>query len=407
MMKTIGIVLSSEPSAGGGFQYESAMLSALLSLSEETGEFRCILLPDELSKISPHISRDTRLSFGGAEVESLNPAAALPSRAHAPPAPRAKFDLFRVPVDAALHQHLCRIGVDLLFFLSPSFKGVQSGLPYVMPVWDLMHRHVFPVHYPEVFDNETPSFRDLLYVNACMSAKSIIAESAAGKEDILRHYGAFIEESKIAVVDFIPKQAIPKTSTFNFESESIAQVVGRPFFYYPAQFWKHKHHDTLIRALQALDRSQPNNISLVFSGSTGDYDRQQWHAELLKQTREAGLAERVLFLGFLPEYDVEFLYRHAIATLMPSAFGPSNLPPLEAIAYSCPVAVGDAYGMRQFLPHGVPVLPCTDPQPWAEFMRRTASDPAYRVSLMEAQRANVTERTYARFKQQIHARLLL
>ena len=405
-MKNIGIVFFTDPSAGGGFQYESAMLNAILALAEETQEFRCVLLPEDLGKLSPHVTKDQPLSFGGAAVHSLNPSAPTTPTRHGKPAPRAKTNLFQIPVDQALHKHLAKIGVDLLVFLSPSFKGAQSGLPYVMPIWDLTHRHVFPIYYPEVFDNETPSFRDLVYVNACISAKKIIAESDAGKEDILRHYGAFIDESRVAVVDFIPKQAIPRTSTFEFPSENINQAIGRPYFYYPAQFWKHKHHDTLIRALQELDRAFPNDIRLVFSGSTGDYDRQQWHEELLKQAHEAGLSERVLFLGFLPEYDVEFLYRNAIATLMPSAFGPSNLPPLEAIACSCPVAVGDAYGMKRFLPHGVPVLPCADPQPWADFMRRTASEPAYRVSLIESQRANVTERTYARFKQQIYAQLL-
>lgn len=405
-MKTIGVVLSSEPSAGGGFQYESSMLSALLDLARETGEFRCVVLPDAPGKLSPHISKEQKLSFDGAVVESLTPTQGDPVLTYVKPAARAKIDLFRIPVDTALNQHLSGLGIDLLFFLSPSFKGAQSGLPYVMPIWDLMHRHVFPTYYPEVFDNETPNFRDLLYVNACLSAKTVIAESEAGKEDILRHYGAFIDESRIAVVDFIPKQAVPRMATFEFVSERLAPVVGRPFFYYPAQFWKHKHHDTLIKALKELDKSLPNDVCLVFSGSAGDYDRQQWHAELLKQTSDSGLAPRILFLGFLPEYDVEYLYRNALATLMPSAFGPSNLPPLEAIACSCPVAVGDAYGMREFLAHGVPIFPCTDPRPWADFMRRVASDPAYRVALMEAQRPNVTERTYARFKRQIHSRLL-
>jgi glycosyltransferase involved in cell wall biosynthesis len=309
--------------------------------------------------------------------------------------------LFKIPVDENLNSYLKGMDVDSLFCLSPTYKGIQSGLPFSMPIWDLTHKHNFPVYYPEVFDNETPSYRDLLYINACLVAHTIIAESQAGKEDILRHYGKVIGQERIKIIDFIPKQLVPRISNHSFPSDAISGVIGRRFFYYPAQFWKHKHHDTLIRAMKILDASLAPDITLVFSGSAGDYDREQWHTELLKLAGELGVEHRILFAGYLPDQDVDHLYTHAIAMLMPSAFGPSNLPPLEAIALSCPVAVGDAYGMQRFLPHGVPLLPCNEPHPWADFMTQISSDPAYRLELIKSQRANLQIRSYAQLKAEV------
>jgi glycosyltransferase involved in cell wall biosynthesis len=392
--------MTQEPSGGGGFQYESTLLKALFELADETQLFKLVILAGNPSSLWDHGDGDSFLFYRSARVIPLGPQQSGSRESGLPPA-RERCNLFKISVDENLNSYLTGMGVDALFCLSPTFKGMQSGLPYSMPVWDLAHKHQFRIHYPEVFDNEEPSYRDLLYVNACLSAHTIIAESEAGKEDIVRHYGAVISNDKIKILDFIPKQLVPRTSCHAFPSDAILPVLGRRFFYYPAQFWKHKHHDTLIHALKIINTNVSPDISLVFSGSTGDYYRAQWHTSLLKLADELGLSDRVFFAGYIPDRDVEYLYTHAIATLMPSAFGPSNLPPLEAIALSCPVAVGAAYGMDRFLPHGVPILQYVDPQPWADFMARSATDPAYRIELIKKQQENLAARSFPRFKSQV------
>lgn len=399
-MKNLGILMAQEPSSGGGFQYEATLLNALFDLAHQTQLFKPVILTDTPASLWNHCDDQSFLSFKNARVMPSGPPAS-PAKNFSKPAARKKCQLFKVPVDENLNAYLKKMEVQSLFCLSPTYKGIQSGLPFSMPIWDLTHKHQFPVHYPEVFENETPSYRDLLYANACLAAHTIIAESEAGKEDILRHYGSVIGSEKVKIVDFIPKQLIPRTAHHAFPSQAISRLISGRFFYYPAQFWKHKHHDTLIKAAKILDSQLPLDVTLVFSGSVGDYDREQWYPELLKLTEELDIKHRVLFAGYLPEQDVDYLYRHALAMLMPSAFGPSNLPPLEAIAMSCPIAVGDAYGMQRFLPHDVPILPCDDPQRWAEFMRRIATDSAYRLDLIESQRANLRGKSYAQLKAQV------
>ena len=44
----------------------------------------------------------------------------------------------------------------------------------------------------------------------------------------------------------------------------------------------------------------------------------------------------------MPEF-----YRRARAMVMPTFFGPTNIPPLEAFALGCPVAVSNIYGIPE------------------------------------------------------------
>ena len=57
----------------------------------------------------------------------------------------------------------------------------------------------------------------------------------------------------------------------------------------------------------------------------------------------------IIILGYVPDSEISELYQRARALIMPTFFGPTNIPPLEAIAVGCPVAVSDIYGMREQL----------------------------------------------------------
>jgi glycosyltransferase involved in cell wall biosynthesis len=55
----------------------------------------------------------------------------------------------------------------------------------------------------------------------------------------------------------------------------------------------------------------------------------------------------VHFLGLVPDEDVPALYEGAVALVMPAYFGPTNLPPLEAVTLGCPVIYSDLPEFRE------------------------------------------------------------
>ena len=44
---------------------------------------------------------------------------------------------------------------------------------------------------------------------------------------------------------------------------------------------------------------------------------------------------------------MNFFYLRARAMIMPTFFGPTNIPPLEAMATGCPLIVSDVYAMKE------------------------------------------------------------
>ena len=57
------------------------------------------------------------------------------------------------------------------------------------------------------------------------------------------------------------------------------------------------------------------------------------------------MESHVLIRGFVSDEQLIYLYRHAVALVMPTQIGPTNIPPLEAMALGCPVIVSNKYAM--------------------------------------------------------------
>ena len=69
--------------------------------------------------------------------------------------------------------------------------------------------------------------------------------------------------------------------------------------------------------------------------------------KVVKKTKQLGLEHNVIFLGFVLDEYMPELYRRARAMIFPTFFGPTNIPPLEALATCCPMAISNIYGMPE------------------------------------------------------------
>ena len=84
------------------------------------------------------------------------------------------------------------------------------------------------------------------------------------------------------------------------------------------------------------------DIALVLAGS-----RKNNYNTVYKLASELGVQSHVHFLSYVPNKDIPHLYRQARAMIMPTFFGPTNIPPLEAFATGCPTAVSKIYAMPE------------------------------------------------------------
>jgi glycosyltransferase involved in cell wall biosynthesis len=77
-----------------------------------------------------------------------------------------------------------------------------------------------------------------------------------------------------------------------------------------------------------------------------------------------------------------YLYRQSLALVMPSYFGPTNLPPLEAFALGVPVLYPDKAGLREQVGAAALLMDLRDPDSLATHLNDLLSQPELRHRLV-------------------------
>ena len=243
------------------------------------------------------------------------------------------FFSFRGYIDKILLDHK----IDLVYFLGPS--SYATGLRkhnYIITVWDQCHRD-WP-EFPEIYLNDEFEFREFLYKNTLRKAVAILVDDELSKKKMQERYG--VDADRIHVARFFP-MVDAQLMTIPSVDVSVKYSVKKPFLFYPAQFWAHKNHAYILRALKKL-KEKNIFVDVVFVGN--DYGNKKF---LIKTVESMNLTAQVHFLGFISREEVVAFYKTALALVMPTYFGPTNIPPLEAFAFGCPVCYSDLPGLRE------------------------------------------------------------
>jgi glycosyltransferase involved in cell wall biosynthesis len=100
----------------------------------------------------------------------------------------------------------------------------------------------------------------------------------------------------------------------------------------------HKNQEVLLRALPLL----PEDVAVVLVGHPESYD-----AELRTLATELSVADRVRFLDYVPDRDLEALWRIAGCAAFPTLGEGFGLPVLEAMQRGVSVACSDIPVLRE------------------------------------------------------------
>jgi glycosyltransferase involved in cell wall biosynthesis len=95
--------------------------------------------------------------------------------------------------------------------------------------------------------------------------------------------------------------------------------IVKPYFIVSNQFWKHKNHFVVLKALKLLSASQ-DKFQLVFTGKESDYRHPEYFAEITAFIKDNNLASSVLSLGFIDRSEQLQLMANSIAIVQPSLF---------------------------------------------------------------------------------------
>ncbi|MCK5084816.1 MAG: glycosyltransferase family 4 protein [Candidatus Pacebacteria bacterium] len=175
--------------------------------------------------------------------------------------------------------------------------------------------------------------------NGVQKADKVIAVSDFTKNKILKSYD--VNSNKIDIVhNAIYKDEFADNlnfkENFDFGKNKIVLFLGR--------LTLHKGPDYfLCAAKKVLEKNK--NVIFIVSGS-GDMDQQ-----IIEQAADLGIADKVLFTGFLRGEKLKKIYKMASLYIMPSISEPFGITTLESIASGTPVLISKQSGVSEILNH--------------------------------------------------------
>lgn len=164
-------------------------------------------------------------------------------------------------------------------------------------------------------------------------ADLVITVSKQMKQQLIERYGA--DEKKIRVI----YNGIDSSKYFgltNKERKNIVLFLGRltnqkgPYFF-------------LQTAKDVLEKKK--DVTFVVAGQGEKLP------ELVKQSLGLGIADHVLFTGYLTEEEINYAYAKANVYVMPSVAEPYGITALEAVASGTPVIVSKNAGVAEEIKH--------------------------------------------------------
>lgn len=269
--------------------------------------------------------------------------------------------------------------IDLVYFLSPSSRAIDlEKLNYITTVWDLCHRDdpEFPeVRWERQLESREKNFRALL-----PRATAIFVDSTIGKANVIHRYG--IDEDRIHVMPF-QGAVTTRLDSINLQANEFdvreKYDLKFPYIFYPAQFWAHKNHVYVLNGLKSLESKYGLVVGAIFAG--GDRGNAEYVEEYAARL---GITERVRFVGFVSNQEIKSLYKQSLALVMPTYFGPTNLPPLEAFGLGVPVLYSDKAGLREQVGDAALLMNLKAPETMADHLHALIKDQTLRDRLIMA-----------------------
>jgi glycosyltransferase involved in cell wall biosynthesis len=108
-----------------------------------------------------------------------------------------------------------------------------------------------------------------------------------------------------------------------------------------------KNLATLLTAYARLPQDIRESHPLVIVGMRGWVGDSSHYGEVAALAERLGLAEKVIFAGYLPDDELPAVYSGAAAFVFPSLYEGFGLPPLEAMACGTPVVSSNAASLPE------------------------------------------------------------
>jgi glycosyltransferase involved in cell wall biosynthesis len=194
-------------------------------------------------------------------------------------------------------------------FEPAQFYGWRLPMPAIAWIPDFQDRHL-----PHMFGRMAHVQRWVGQWTQVLTGRTLMLSSEDARADCERFYP--LAKGRTRVVRFAvpsPPQLSPSAIAAVPESHGLP----KHYFFLPNQFWRHKNHVCVVRALRIL-KTQGREIVVAATGNTSDLRHKEHFTNLVREIAAADLSNNFRLLGVVPYEHVLALMHSTAALLNPS-----------------------------------------------------------------------------------------
>ena len=251
-------------------------------------------------------------------------------------------------------------------YLAMALPEPRPSCALIGYVADYQHRHL-----PHLFSADDLAQRDKGFGKLIASSDVMVTTSRAVTEDMRRFTPEPLPE-----LHGLPFSPHLNSEWLQEQPDVLATyAIEGPYFIVCNQFWMHKDHLTVFRALAEIATRRPD-VSLVCTGYTSDYRDPTFFGKLQAEAAKLGLGSRLRILGHIPKRDQIELLKRAVSLIQATRFegGPGGGSTSEAIALGQRVLISDIPINREIQDGDLRFFPTGDHVVLAQLMSEVLSE---------------------------------
>lgn len=265
----------------------------------------------------------------------------------------------------------CKKDNPEVFFLIDTQAIIVKPCPIVSTIHDLAEYQT-----EEKYSKTHALIRQIIAKHQAKLSNHIITVSNYSQKDICRIFKKRPENVSVIYL----------ATNMKIDSDTI---LPDDYFLFVSEIERAKNLMELIRAFQLLPDQYKHKFTIKVVGKKGnDYDN------IKRRIEEYQLADRVEFLGYVSDKELNDLYKKAYAFIFPSYFEGFGLPILEAMAKGTPVLCSDSSSISEVGADAVLTFNPYKPDELCENMIRIIEDLDLRKNMIERGFKRVSDFSY-------------
>jgi glycosyltransferase involved in cell wall biosynthesis len=232
-------------------------------------------------------------------------------------------------------------------FVYPYFTKRRGLMPYRSAAWiaDFQHKHM-----PQYFTARDIRKRDHTFSCIAEHAPVIVLSSRTAQRDFSQHYPGHTHKTRVLSFSTFPISQWYEEDPI--ETQRRYTLPDR-FFLVSNQFWQHKNHMVIFRAMKIL-RDKAILPVIACTGRVHDHRQGTYGDYIQKSISDMGLTDQVHLLGLILRIDQIQLMRRSLAVIQPSLFEGWSTVVEDARCLGKPVVLSDIpVHKEQNPPHSV------------------------------------------------------